>query len=202
MAMDLTFTNLFQFISIISPFLLGFFLIMISVFNQDLKAFVYLGGLLLATIINVFLMNIVKSDVDTQKQQPICNIINMPFGMSAYNSPSMNSMYIAFTMSYLFLPMFTNNQVNYGLLSFMISLFLIDATNKIMNYCTNFGGILLGLLTGLTMGGIWYTIFHTAGYDSLLYFDETMSNKVYCAKPQKQTFKCSVYKNGELIKTL
>ena len=42
-------------------------------------------------------------------------------------------------------------------------------------------------------------LLHEAGYDSLLYFDELLSNKVACSRPSKQSFKCSVYKGGELI---
>ena len=34
---------------------------------------------------------------------------------------------------------------------------------------------------------------------SLLYFDEFISNNVVCSRPTEQTFRCSVYKNGELI---
>lgn len=201
MGMELTFTNLFQFISVISPFLLGFFFIMTSIFNQDIKAFVYLGGLLLATIVNVFLMNIIKQETQDNKK-PICDLINMPFGMSFYNAPALNSMYIAFTMAYLFLPMFANNEINYGLISFIFILFIIDAVNKVMNYCTNYIGVITGLFVGLLMGSVWYTIFKSSGNSNLLYFEEVSSNKVYCSKPKKQTFKCSVYKNGELIKTL
>lgn len=201
MGMELTFTNLFQFLSLISPFLLGFFLIMTSVFNQDIKAFVYLGGILFATIINVFLMNIIKQP-SSDLQKPICNLVNMPFSMSVYNAPALNSMYIAFTMAYLFLPMFATNQINYGLISFITILFIIDAVNKVMNLCTNYIGIFTGLFVGLLMGSLWYTIFKSSGNSNLLYFDEVTSNKVYCAKPKNQTFKCSVYKNGELIKTL
>jgi hypothetical protein len=201
MAMQFNFTNLFQFISVISPFLLGFFLIMMSAFNQDIKAFVYLGGLLLATLVNVFLMNTLKQPKN-EMEKPICNLIDMPFGMSMYNAPALNSMYIAFTMAYLFLPMIANNEINYGLITVMSILFIIDAVNKVMNLCTNFSGIFTGLFVGLLMGSIWYTIFKSSGNSNLLYFDEVSSNKVYCAKPKKQTFKCSVYKNGELIKTL
>jgi hypothetical protein len=29
-----------------------------------------------------------------------------------------------------------------------------------------------------------------------------VSNNVVCSRPKKQTFKCAVYKNGELIKNL
>ena len=58
---------------------------------------------------------------------------------------------------------------------------------------------ILGALVGFILGTLWYTLFHTSGYDSLLYFDELRSNKVVCSRPAKQSFKCSVYKNGQLV---
>ena len=57
----------------------------------------------------------------------------------------------------------------------------------------------MGGLVGLILGGSWYMLLHESGYDSLLYFDELLSNKVACSRPSKQSFKCSVYKGGELI---
>ena len=48
----------------------------------------------------------------------------------------------------------------------------------------------------------WYNILKITGNDSLLYYDEYVSDKVACSRPEKQTFKCAVYKNGELLKTI
>ena len=77
----------------------------------------------------------------------------------------------------------------------------MDAITKVQNKCSTYPGIIFCALTGFLLGAIWYTIFHSAGYDSLLYFDELQSNAVRCSRPEKQTFKCSVYKNGQLIST-
>jgi hypothetical protein len=60
-------------------------------------------------------------------------------------------------------------------------------------------GSILGGLVGLILGATWFSVFHHSGYDSLLYFDELTSNRIACSRPSKQTFKCSVYKNGQLI---
>ena len=49
---------------------------------------------------------------------------------------------------------------------------------------------------------VWYNMFKLSGNTSLLYYDDYTSNKVACSKPNKQTFKCSVYKNGEIIKSM
>ena len=51
MAIQLSITNVFRFISYITPVLLIFFMIMISVFNQDVKGLIYLGGVLIAIFI-------------------------------------------------------------------------------------------------------------------------------------------------------
>lgn len=203
MGMEITLTNVFQFLSAIAPLLLGFFMVMISIFNQDVKGLVYLGGILIAIIINIFLINLVKSPRTPDKEAGLCNLINIPFGnVSAYNSPSLNSVLIAFTMAYLLLPMKYNNQINYPLIVFLAAIFCMDGVSKVVNSCTNPLGVLLGLFVGFLLGSAWFILLHSTGNDSLLYFSEVSSNKVYCAKPNKQKFKCSVYKNGELIKTL
>lgn len=201
MAIELTITNIFQFVSALIPLLLIFFMVMISVFNQDLKGMVYLAGILITSVINIFLLNIIKSE-KSQESSVSCSLFNLPFGMNSYNVPSLNSVLIAFTIAYLFLPMKTSNQTNYVIIATLLSIFVIDAVSKIMNKCTTIAGVIIGLLTGLIFGSLWYILFHSAGLNSLLYFDEVVSNKTYCSRPKKQTFKCSVYKNGELIKTL
>ena len=92
--------------------------------------------------------------------------------------------------------------MNYGVLAALLGLFVMDAMSKVGSKCTTSVGVLLGGLVGLVLGGLWYTLFHSTGHDSLLFFDEVASNNVVCSRPAKQTFKCSVYKNGELIKRL
>jgi len=201
MAFDLTLTNLFQFISAILPLLLTFFMVMISIFNQDLKGMVYLAGILITSVFNIILLNIIKSKKD-ENSAPSCNLFNLPFNLSNYNVPALNSVLISFTIAYLILPMNASNQMNYVLIAALLSIFAIDGISKIMNKCTSVGGVIIGLLTGFLFGSLWYTLFHSTGYNSLLYFDQVVSNKVYCSRPKKQTFKCAVYKNGELIKTL
>ena len=197
MAIKLTFSNMLQLFAALSPLLLGFFLVMSSLFNQNLKGMIYLAGVLMASVINIFLMNQIKSPV-SDKASLSCNLVDLPF-ITEFNSPAPSSLFIAFTIAYLVLPMKYNNNMNYVILASLLGLFGIDAITKIQNNCTTVGGSFLGALVGFILGAIWYTIFHVSGYDSLLYFDELESNNVTCSRPSKQTFKCSVYKNGELI---
>jgi hypothetical protein len=197
MAIQLNFTNILELFSLLSPFLLGFFLVMSSLFNQNLKGIVYLAGVLIATIINIFLMNQLGNEKFTDAAMS-CDFISLPF-MGRFNSPAPSSLFIAFTLAYLVLPMKANNQINYVILAALLSLLLLDGITKVNKRCTTAGGTFLGTLVGLIFGTLWYTLFHISGYDSLLYFDELRSNNVVCSRPSKQSFKCSVYKNGELV---
>jgi hypothetical protein len=197
MAIKLTLSNMLQLFSAMSPLLLGFFLVMSSLFNQNIKGIVYLAGVLIASIINIFIMNQIQSPVSPDASVS-CNLVDIPY-LTQFNSPAPTSLFIAFTIAYLLLPMYYNKQMNYVVVAALLCLLVLDAVTKVNNKCTTSGGTILGTLVGLVLGAIWYTLFHFSGYDSLLYFDELQSNRVMCSKPSKQTFKCSVYKNGSLI---
>lgn len=198
MPIQLTLSNMLQLFSAMSPLLLGFFLVMSSLFNQNLKGIVYLAGVLIASVINIFLMNQIGSEVSPNAALS-CNLVNFFPVLTKYDSPAPTSLFIAFTIAYLVLPMYYNSQINYVVLAALLCLLSLDAVTKISNNCTKSGGTILGTLVGFVLGAAWYTLFHVSGYDSLLYFDELQSNKVMCSKPSKQTFKCNVYKGGNLI---
>lgn len=194
---ELTFSNILQLISVLSPILIAFFMLMLSFMNQNVKGLVFIAGAILATFLNIPLMNMLKSPID-ENASLSCNIVDIPL-LKAYNSPAPTSLFIAFTFAYLFLPMKFNNQMNYAIISALLSLFALDAVTKVTNKCTTVGGAVLGGLVGFMLGSIWYSVFHIVGADAVLYFDEMDSNSVRCEKPSTQTFKCSVYKNGNLI---
>ena len=194
---QLTPSNIMRLASLLAPVLLVFFFVMLSMLNQDFKGLVYVAGVLLATALNIPLMNMLKSPVSPDASLT-CNLVEVPF-LTNYNSPAVSSLIIAFTFAYLYLPMRANDQMNYAIVAALVSLFALDAVTRITGKCTTVAGTVLGALVGTFFGVCWYTVFHAAGADYLLYFDELDSNNVVCARPSKQTFKCSVYKNGQLI---
>ena len=197
MAIQTSISNVFKIFSAISPLLLGFFLVMSSMFNQNIKGLVYLAGVLISSVINMFLMNLFKSTRYIDESYS-CDIFSLNEYLP-FNTPAPTSLFIAFTIAYLILPMIFNNQLNYIIITFLLFLFIIDAIIKVQKKCTSPVGTLIGGFVGLVLGGAWYMLLHEAGYDSLLYFDELLSNKVACSRPSSQSFKCSVYKGGELI---
>jgi hypothetical protein len=140
--MELNMANILGLFSFILPVLLAFFLVMLSLFNQDIKGLIYLAGVLMTSAINYIVMNTIKSNIDAEKTSLVCNIIEFP-GNTAYNSPSASSVFIAFTIAYLFLPMKYNNNMNYMVLIFLLCLFGLDGYFKVYNYCTDVIGVSL-----------------------------------------------------------
>lgn len=209
MAVVLEIGNFFEFLSYISPFLVGFLMIMISFMNRNIKGLVYLGGVLLVAIVNVFLQNIAaaKGFVIPNPQGKVNGICNVfLFSGSSINAnlasiPPFNSVFLAFTLAYTYLPLRGVDDANYLFFGFLLSLFMLDGFVKVNRSCTTPIGVLLGGIIGYIFGSLFYGIVENAGLEKLLYFSEMSSSKEVCSRPTKQRFKCEVYQNGKLIKS-
>lgn len=197
MVLNLDMSNILELTSALSPLLVTFLLVMISLFNQNVKGLIYLAGILVTSIVNL----IAGFTFGQQKYSDasiMCDFIGLPY-LTNFNVPSSSAMFHAFTLAYLLFPMYDTKQVNVLLIA-VLSLFLVlDAISKVKNRCTNNMGVALGALLGALMGYCWYAIFKYTDNETLLYYNDLQSNNVQCSRPSKQTFKCRVYKNGELI---
>ncbi len=194
----------------VSPLFLSFFFLTISIFNQDPKGFVYLGGVLISSFVWLMLSFMINPQGPPDEQGPpdhqvdpaheACSILNWnALNNQSKKSPNYSSFYIAFTCAYILSPMVVNNQINWLVVIFLLLFFVADAYLNIRYECTGAIGVMLGSLTGLCLGVSWFTLFYSTGNSDLLYFQELSSNNVVCKRPEKQTFKCAVYKKGELI---
>lgn len=201
MGMKLTLTNLFTFFGSISPALLTFFLLMVSLFNQNAKGFVYIGGILIATVANVLLANMFGKSPPETANPLSCSLIDFP-GDTYYSAPAYNTMFIAFTIMYLVLPMVFNNNMNYFLMIFLVIILCSEVFSKLLRGCNDMIDILSGIIFGSLMGFMWFALLHYTGNNSLLFYSDFVSNKVVCERPKRQQFKCAVYKNGKLLKEL
>jgi hypothetical protein len=199
MAIQITLSNLLQLTSTLSPVLITFFLVMLSLFNLNLKGLMYLSGVMLATFLN-YMLGFAWGGEEKVVPPAMCNLLEGPW--THHTDPSPSSLYLAFTIVYLFMPMYINSQMNLYLLTTLLVILGIDIITKIQNSCTSTMGAILGMVLGGAMGLVWYAIFKSSGYDKLLYFEEFQSNKPYCSKPSKQKFKCRNTKSGEIIATM
>ena len=201
MTLQLTFSNIVQLFSIFAPLFLGTFLVLVSVFNQNIKGLVYLGGVLIASVINYAVSMGIGSE-PIPSEGTICNLMEVPFIPNRYNVPNYNSMFIAFTLMYLLLPMLSNNQINFWIVGTIVSIFAVDSYVKLQYSCTVPRGITIGGIVGAALGAVWYFLLKFNKFESLLFFNDLTSNNVVCNRPKNQTFKCSVYKNGQVLQDL
>ena len=194
----LTVPNLFAYFSMISPFLLVLVFVFISIINSNLKGLIYLLGVILLFVIIALFQNVLRVK-PSEKASAFCQLFAVPYPI--FTVPSFNSAIFLFTIVYLFVPMMINRIMNFPLLFVILVLFVIDCSMKTANYCTTPTGIILGAFIGIIWGLFWYFLIQGQN-NELLYYDDLLSNKVACSRPSQQKFKCSVYKNGELLKTL
>lgn len=179
-----------------SHIFLGLFFMSISVINQDIKGIIWATGALFSTIITqMFLKFIVKTKEGDMKE---CKGI-LPID----KNPALASNIITYTLSYLLFPMMKIDKLNMQIVLGLLLLFSLNGYKKLTapkEHCRSGAmGIIFVGISGFIMGYLWYKLLISNNLDRLLYFSEFVSDNSVCSKPRKTQFKCSVYKNGELI---
>ena len=196
--------SILQLISSLSPLYMSVFFILSSISNGDLKWTMFLAGM----VFLVFIFSLAAMTTDAKFDKTLgsafykreCNFVTFPAGLSDYTIPNFNSTALSFIFAYIYLPMVQFESYNLVLLSVIMVLFFIDGVTKVMNGCTPIIGVLMGMAIGWIVGYLWYLIVAGAN-NNLIYFNNTNSSPI-CSRPNNQTFKCKVYKNGEIIHTM
>jgi hypothetical protein len=192
--------NLVVFLSFFSPIILILWILAMSFFFQNVKGLVYLGFLVAVVVLRGFVLFYSGSGGDAPSVNPICNSVRyVPQG-----NPTFSTFVFAFTIMYLCLPMFQQGDANWVLFSVLVFYFLVDLGIKIMLGCVSFAknaaAILGDFLSGAGLAACLVSLMYLGGSGKYLFFSELVrSDAVTCSMPKKQTFKCAVYKNGELI---
>lgn len=198
--------NILVFLTFFSPVILATIITATSFMNQNANGFIYLGYLLASVVLRnyVYYVNEGKKIEFPQDDEGICTSIQ--YSKYKYGNASFSAFVMSFTLMYLLLPMFSNNNPNYFILSILIVYFMIDITIKVYKNCIKKDGytdLTMNILFGLSLGALIVTLMYAGGSGQYLFFDTSnsgsSSNNVQCSMPSKQTFKCSVYRNGELI---
>ena len=57
----------------------------------------------------------------------------------------------------------------------------------------------MDVLCGILLAAVTVVALMASHNTDVLFINELTSNKEICTRPSKQQFKCSVYKNGEVI---
>jgi hypothetical protein len=191
-----TFQSLIKFFSFCSPIIIPTSIFIFSLYSGIIaKGLFYLFIIIVIIIVRViFLLQTNVSTIAVCNDYPIFK--NKNITLSTY--------ILTFTFFYLCFPMFVSQNINISITSFFIFYIIFDLIVKIMLICFNnfdtlknfiIGDFIAGTAFGISTSCILYYF----GGQNLLFTTDTSSNKVSCSRPTQQKFKCSVYKNGEII---
>jgi len=190
--------NIIVWLSFFSPIILATLVTSMSFIFQNFKGLIYLGFLIGCCLIRNYVYQM-SGAIPVKNDGTICTSIQY----SKYGNPTFSSFVFAFTIMYLSLPMFSNGAPNFWVFISLTSYFLIDLFIKIYKNCIiQTGDLFLNILLGLSCSALIVTLMYSGGSGKYLFFNEVSSNKDICYQPKKQTFRCSLYKNGELISSM
>ena len=187
--------NIIVFLSFFSPIILATSITSMSFIFQNFKGLIYLGFLIACCVVRNYVY-MVAGGAPVVNDKTICTSIQY----SKYGNPTFSAFVFAFTIMYLSLPMFSNGAPNFWVFISLIAYFFIDMFIKLYKKCViQTGDLFLNVLLGVASAALIVTLMYSGGSGKYLFFNEVSSNKEVCYQPKNQTFKCSVYKNGELI---
>ena len=187
--------NIIVFLSFFSPVILATSITGMSFIFQNFKGLIYLGFLIGCCVVRSFVY-MMSGGEPIVNDRTICTSIQY----SKYGNPTFSAFVFAFTIMYLSFPMFSNGSVNYWVFISLISYFFLDIFIKIYKNCIiKTGDLFLNVLLGAASAALIVTLMYAGGSGKYLFFNEVSSDKEMCYQPSNQTFKCSMYKNGELI---
>ena len=187
--------NIVVFLSFYSPIIVAFSVSSLSFIFQNFKGLIYLGFLIGVCVIRNYVYS-AGGSIPIAFDGTICTSIQY----SKYGNPTFSSFVFAFTIMYLSLPMFSNGAANLWTFVSLLAYFMTDLFIKQYKKCVvKMSELFLNVLLGAASAALIVTLMYLGGSGKYLFFNEVSSNKDICYQPSKQTFKCSVYKNGELI---
>lgn len=190
--------NIIIFISFFSPIILATIITSLSLIFQNFKGLIYLGFLVGCCVVRsyVYIMSGANPIIN---DKTICTSIQY----SKYGNPTFSAFVFAFSIMYLSFPMFSNGSINFWIFISLILYFFLDIFIKIYKRCIiNTSELFLNVLLGAASAALIVTLMYAGGSGKYLFFNEISSDKEICYQPSKQTFKCSMYKDGTLISEL
>jgi hypothetical protein len=187
-----------------SPLFIAFVITCLSFVFQNFKGILYLLFLVVAIFIRSFSMGNISffkrynEEPPSPNQKPICSAIKY----SEYENNTFTLFFVVFSFIYFCGPMILSGIINYWLMSAFIFYYFLDLFTRV--YVTKcglkFSMILVdSIIFGMGTASLALFLLYSTSNQKYLFFNETSSTKDMCSMPSKQTFKCSVYKNGELI---
>ena len=196
------------FLSFYSPIIIATSIGFLSIVFQNFKGFIFLGFLIASLLGREFIYWLFyfnkrnSGDKSNMSMSPMLekNKICSSIQYSPYGNATFSAFVFAFTILYLSIPMFINGGPNFWVFFVLLVYFFLDIGIKMYKKCViQMGDLFINVLVGGGLASAIVMSMYAGNSSKFLFFNEISSNKDVCSMPSKQTFKCSVFKNGELI---
>lgn len=182
-----------QFITLVAPYFLAAFFVLLSIINGDIKGFMYLFGLFIVYGIIALL----KNSIPSQPSTGICSVLESFHGNQ---HPSFITGLYSYTLVYVLVPMILYKVFNAQLIVLLSFIIIVDVLiRSIFMGCISFTNVFFGLVIGVIIGVLWVFMLRQSGQTKLLFYDEILSNRETCSRPSEDKFTCDVYQYGKII---
>ncbi len=214
MALNFDLLTYMRFFVLLSPVIFPAMAIFGSLYEGNLKGFLYVLGLTISMAFGGMISSIAGRYVPhtgviegtgqkgtangpfTPLIDPACNLIggNNPNSWGTmYSMPDSHALLIGFTLTYLMFPMFINGNVNLGVIAGLLVVGIYSGWLRSSTLqCVGLVDVMAGWGTGVILGSLWYFLIQTLSGGALgdtVYFSSTKSDKQEC-KLDKKAFRC------------
>jgi len=193
--------NILVLITFYMPLIICVVVLSWGIIMQSVKGFIFLLFMLAMSVVREFILTYSGNSEPNplnmfSDESNICNTIKY----SKHGNNTFSVFMLSFTTAYLSMPMFINSSVNWLFVGSCITAIVVDIGVRMRAKCTMTPkGIFTNLVAGVIMAMIIVGLMTSNGGEKFLFFNEIQSNKTVCSRPTKQQFKCTVYKNGEVL---
>jgi len=189
---DMSIPIVLQFITLVAPYFLASFFVLLSIINGDIKGFMYLFGLIIVYgIILLF-----KGSLPKQESTGICTVLEGYHG----KHPSFITALYVYSLVYVMLPMIMYNVFNAQLIVLLAFIIIVDILIRSFQMkCISMTNIFFGFIIGGLIAVLWVFMLKQSGQTKLLFYDEILSNRETCSRPSTDKFTCDVYQYGKII---
>ena len=210
--MEANLFNLLYLFFRLSPFIIASFFSLISVFNNDLKGFIYLVGLIFTTAIAWILGRSIipatgldqnfpeeitnpEIKVDANGVPNVCNFLSLG-GFHNFSKVPLSIVVLSYTFFYLVYTIATYHMELFNIPTLILFpiLILADIFWNISNSCFPLASCVLSLIVGGGLGVAWSAIIQKNMPD--MQYLIIGSNRQMCMQPSNQTFVCTDNEDG------
>ena len=189
--------TIFKNIVYYSPLILSFCVIIFSLLYKTFKGVVFFIFIICFTALRSMIIsnsnNGSSLDVNAERSA-YCNI----------NDPTRSGsgfvvFYTSYLIFYILAPMFIYAKYNFLVMSFLLIYLVVICAINVKDGCMIGGTVVTNMLAAFILVVLSVGLLMMTNNAKLLFVDDLASDATFCSMPSQQSFKCSVYKNGELI---